>query len=751
MNIFSKRPLALILCITLSGFVASSSEEVWLRVCALFAIPLLILLSLLIKNGRRVLILSSVLLIISVLFSHLYFDFWFYPEKRFGDEVEITAEITAIQSDDYGYKMFIDTDSVDGALFSHYSLVSYISRDEAAPLQVGDVISFRAALSGFSNTDGFDSRKHYASDGINARADILGEIDIISHRENLFSEFKAIREDLRRRAIMQSDATTGNLVSALLLGEKDMLSDQLKRDFKYIGIMHTLALSGMHLAILTVGISKLLMVFGVGRRARDIISILFTALYMAFTGFPVSVMRAGFMLIISSLLTLLSRTKDSFTSLFIAVFIICIVTPYAIFDIALWLSAFATLGLVVLGEYYENRSKKTGKLSSFVNWCKTLILSSVFAVCATLPFSAVSFGGLSLLSPISTLVFSPLIELIMYIGTVMLILGDIFPIGSLLSPVCKFTQWLAGVFASVEGVYASVNFTLTTILIIGVSVLLFLFMILKIRHKREAVCIITASFFVMLGIAYLQNQTEKFKDNVIFESSDNTSYLVIKSSGDVGLICSASSNYEQNYIINALQNEHISRVDKLYITHYSFGISKYISDIASRCDIKEVLLPTPRSVDEKTHLDLVRNSLADYRMEISTYSSGEEHAIGKTKILPTYLSEYEDKTKFAFKITDGDVYYAYLSSGILEGDTYGIAENLLRGANTAIFASVGYKHKEAVYLKSPYQTIRRLIISSENLFITQNVKKYYLENGTEIIMHPEKISAAEKQNGAYKI
>ncbi len=449
MNIFDKRPLALILSVLLAGFVASSTEEVWLRVLAIAAIPLLISLSVLIKNKRKVLIISTVALLISILCSYLYFDFWFYPENRFSGDVEISGEITNLSQSNYGYTMYIRTDHINNAPLSGYNLISYISRDDAAPLKVGNVISFTATLSGFEKDEDFDARNYYSSLGINGKAEISGDIVLVSHRDNIMNNFSLMRENLRRRAIMQSDSHTGNLVAALLLGERDMLSGQLRRDFKYIGITHVLALSGMHLAILTVGISKLLLMFGVGKRWRDIISIIFTAAYMAFTGFPVSVVRAGVMLIIASLLRLLSRTTDALTSLVLAVFIICVLSPYSIFDIALWLSAFATLGLVVLMEYTQSVERKPDRLSAFLHRISLLVVSSVFAVCATLPFSAFSFDGISILSAISTMIFSPLIELIMYIGTFMLLFGDIVPIGDILSVICKFTEWLAGTFSSV--------------------------------------------------------------------------------------------------------------------------------------------------------------------------------------------------------------------------------------------------------------------------------------------------------------
>ena len=743
MNIFDKRPLALILCISLAGFVTFSCEEVWLRVLALLAIPLLILLSALLKGKRKLLIVATVTLVISIFCSYLYFDFWFYPQNIFKGEVQASGQIVQLEQTKNGYKMYIETDNIDNAPASRYTLISYVSKEEAAPLKAGDIISFSATLSGFEGGD-FDLADYYRSLGINAMVEITGDITVTSHRENLTTSFAYIRENLRRRAIMQSDAHTGNLVAALLLGERNMLSGQVLRDFKYIGIMHTLALSGMHLAILTLAISKLLMLIGVGKRTRDILSILFTAFYVAFTGFSASVLRAGLMLIISSLLKLLSRTSDSLTSLVLAVFIICAATPFSIFDIGLWLSAFATLGLIVLGEYIAtDKEKEPVKLKATARFLKILILSTIFAISATLIFSAFSFGGVSMVSPISTMIFSPLIELIMYTGTFMLIFGNILPVGDLLSPICKFTEWLAGALASLKGVYASTEFTLSSIMIVLLFVLLVIFMLFNIKHRARFATLITVWFFLTLGTAFVQNYSLTLKDDIAFESSKESSYFIIKSEGEVALISSGAYSFEQYNVTGSLRESYVFRIDKLCITHYSFVLPDYLNEILERCDVKDIILPTPRSEEEKALLKLLENTLTDYRVKISTVGKDTKVTVGDVNITQTYFSEFGENMRAAFKIENGTTKIAYLSSGMLEKDTYAIANDLLLGASIAIFGSTGEQYKEGVYMKTPYPLLDRLIISSENLYITQSVKSYYLNSGCDIVMHPDKISLTE--------
>jgi predicted membrane metal-binding protein len=142
------------------------------------------------------------------------------------------------------------------------------------------------------------------------------------------------------------------------------------------------------------------------------------------------------MLIISSLLYFLSRDNDSITSLFVAVSVIVAVSPYSIYDLSLWLSAFATLGVVTYSEWRSEQPKETRKAKRLMCKLGDTLAFSAFAITPTLFISYFIFDGISILSPIATPIFSLPIELIMYLGTAMLIIGKIlsghkYPVKSL--------------------------------------------------------------------------------------------------------------------------------------------------------------------------------------------------------------------------------------------------------------------------------------------------------------------------------
>ena len=91
MNLLDKRPLSTILAIMLGGLVfyayadkGSVARAVLLLCCACFVIAFAVF-KIFFKKRRLILIVSACALLITTVFSHIYFDLWFKPYERFED------------------------------------------------------------------------------------------------------------------------------------------------------------------------------------------------------------------------------------------------------------------------------------------------------------------------------------------------------------------------------------------------------------------------------------------------------------------------------------------------------------------------------------------------------------------------------------------------------------------------------------------------------------------------------------------
>ncbi|MGY8927758.1 MAG: ComEC/Rec2 family competence protein, partial [Flavobacteriales bacterium] len=134
---------------------------------------------------------------------------------------------------------------------------------------------------------------------------------------------------------------------ALILGNKELLSTEIKTSFSRAGAMHVLAVSGLHVGIILAFLIFVLERFPriFSRRAAILISILFIWIYAGITGFSPSVLRATIMFSIIVFGDVFGKQSSRFNSLGFSAFLMIVWNPLIIYDIGFQLSYLAMLGI----------------------------------------------------------------------------------------------------------------------------------------------------------------------------------------------------------------------------------------------------------------------------------------------------------------------------------------------------------------------------------------------------------------------
>lgn len=738
MNIFEKRPLCLILCIGLCGFLFFSFENRLLRILVPAVAILLFILSFILRKDKYkqiIMRLSAGAILLAGILSFLYFDLYFKAYDLYDGQVEIVGTVEAVtETSSYTSRLFVRAESINGK-DSSYCFYAYPTKSEAKGVIEGTRIKFKANLDGFSD----ESYTNNVSKGINAYASDVEELEILEYTDGSLSlRFNRIREYLTRYTMLLSSKDGGAIVSALLLGERDYLPDQLRLDFRRIGISHILALSGMHLAILSMGIGKLLTLFNIKKKTRVLVTAVFVFLYMALTGFSVSVVRAGVMLIISSLLYLLGRSHDSLTSLSVAVLVICLFEPHAIMDISLWLSALATFGIIAFSEFTAGLEKPKTKKAAILRYFVLAILASVFAISATLAVSTTAFGGFSLLAPITTIIFSFLAEIIMYLGCIMMLIGWLIPVGWLINPLCSLMSYLAGVFSSINIAYVSSNFEVAVIAIIIYTLCFYLFLVLKLKKPKRALKILLCLYILVTVLPTGLTVKQGYTETVAFHSDYRCDQMLIRSKNEVCLINSAQ--YSQNTAYSAvdfLEETNVTYLDKYYLTHYSWSIDDDVETLLYNVSVGEIYIPEPRNDDEEAILKILQKSVEDHRTKVVVFRIYETVYVGDYHINILYSEPYGKTSMNAFAVAKWDEVYTYISSGLLTGNTANTFKKYLPFTDHLILGDHGKKYKDKIYIEECYDDIDSMILHSENVFLVQKNMQFYLDNGCDIYSHPE--------------
>ncbi len=224
---------------------------------------------------------------------------------------------------------------------------------------------------------------------------------------------------------------------ALMLGEKRALYDaDLDIPLRSAGIMHAVAVSGMHLAFL-IGAVQLL--FG-RRRFLSLLSLPLLGVFALMAGAAPSVLRAGFMAALVLLAPALERENDPATSLTAALLLILLCQPFAAGSASLQLSFAAMAGVLWLtGPLYRwMRERLFGarEIPGAAHKAITAVAASLASMAPTMPLGALHFGTLTLAAPLTNLLVFWLLP-IAFVGSFAAVL-----LGMLSLPLGTFAAWL---------------------------------------------------------------------------------------------------------------------------------------------------------------------------------------------------------------------------------------------------------------------------------------------------------------------
>lgn len=145
--------------------------------------------------------------------------------------------------------------------------------------------------------------------------------------------------------------TSGQLVKALLTGDKSDLTKEITGIFRDSGASHILALSGLHLCVLYILLARLTAPLGNSpwiRRLRYSLIIVAALFYSIMTGATPSIIRAFLFITINETAKLLGRKRDPVRVLLAALTIQLALKPDVITSVAFQLSYMAMAGIFLL-------------------------------------------------------------------------------------------------------------------------------------------------------------------------------------------------------------------------------------------------------------------------------------------------------------------------------------------------------------------------------------------------------------------
>jgi competence protein ComEC len=202
-----------------------------------------------------------------------------------------------------------------------------------------------------------------------------------------------------------------NLLLGILIGARKALPDEVINNFNATGVSHVIAISGYNISIIVSGLGFLDRKFG--RRFNFWLTLSVILAFVIMSGASASVIRAALM---GGLVLVSSRVGRLYAitpALCAAASAMLVLNPRILYwDASFQLSFLATAGVVYIAPLLESFTETWPGLLGI----KSIILTTLSAIIATLPFMLLQFGRLSIVAPLVNILILPLVPTSMLFG-----------------------------------------------------------------------------------------------------------------------------------------------------------------------------------------------------------------------------------------------------------------------------------------------------------------------------------------------
>ncbi len=502
------------------------------------------------------------------------------PEKQ-----HLTVEGTVLSTEErgYGWQVILTADraTLDTGKLLPDNIRLLLEFEEQPDLKIGNKICVKGSKKEFypcTNKGNFNEKEYYYEQKIALKLKVH-EYTVKNHS---FSEIREELQKIRKLLCANIDRACNNreasVLKAVIYGEKSELEQETKDLYVKNGIAHILAVSGLHMSIVGMGIYRLF------RKkftffTSGIISFAVILCFGIMTGFGVSVKRAVYMMLLQITADLFGRKYDFKSAVSFSMLLILVENPYAIYSASFLLSGSAMVSLGFIYPEFElwffgkKRQKKNFKKESAKS-----VLSGFLLWLVGLPAVACFYFEIPTYSVFLNLLILPMLSVLFLSGMAASFLMAVFPqagifvcgIGVFCVKICNFLCSQAEKLP-----YASVVIGKPTFLKVGFfygSLLVFIAVMRFYKTGRSIYrkLFLSCCFFaVLLFVIFLRPQHQALFISVI-DVGQGDCILVENENGHTYLIDSGSSsikNAAKYKVIPYLKSRGIARLDYVMVSH----------------------------------------------------------------------------------------------------------------------------------------------------------------------------------------
>ena len=560
---------------------------------------------------------------------------WFYPpqfvsfDNAAGGQVTLTGQVYAKEfQKGYDSPVLLLYIAPSALYFQNQEIPfdkNFICRMQAdSPVpSIGSYVVVEGVLREFepaTNPGQFDARLYYATLDISARIDkavvVREEEKAFSLQEELWQFRCRLSEGLD--AVFEADDAA--VLKAMLLGDKSGLPADLKKNYKESGILHILAISGLHISVLGMGMHRVLCKLRVSWKCCTILCAIAMILYGVMVGMPVSAFRAVFMFLLRLFAEWKGRTYDMQTALAVVAVLLLVQQPLYLLHAGFLLSFSAVAAIVwlkpcLLPPLSERFGTKGTSFLKNLNHRLDAPVTSLAILFFTLPIQLLFYFEITVYAPIFNLFVLPFVGALLAAGVGALSLWWLLPFLPFLTNVLAlFVHWILAAYEQGAKMVSNLDGAICTAGCPDVGqVICYMVLLCLVRFVKKliwkyrigllcgAVFVLTISLHRGFSVTMLdvgQGQC------ICMRLPDGSTWLYDGGSLDV-------NGVGEYRIVPYLKSQGISTLDAVFLSHGDADHINGVTEMLVEGDIEIELLVLPVSEKDSVYAALPVDGLAE--------------------------------------------------------------------------------------------------------------------------------------------
>lgn len=429
----------------------------------------------------------------------------------------ITGKVPSVQNEEVGYISFVlencTIKDADKIIYDNMD-IKIIYMGDSYNVTAGDIITFndyliKEEIYDFGKFNSFSTPYNIYFSCIT-----YAEITTLKNDQTIKDKIHLKVKDAFFDAM---DYKSASLAYAVTFGDKNMISQNVSDGFKYSGLAHILAVSGLHTTIIFTMIAFLLSrIRFLNKYVTGTIIAILLIFYAYLCNFAPSIVRASIMCIIAYFALCSSLKSDFLNTLGISGIIILIFNPLDLFNVGFCLSFACMLGIALFAKPLYN-------LFSFmkIDFIKSTLSMTTATQITTLPFMAYYFGYFSFISFIANVILLPIFTFLF----TFIIIGAI--ISLLFTPYIylQVLSFFLNIFIDLSVYLASFDYLIVPLCEIGIiGILCYLILMFVIRNKlfikKTTKIILCSALITTVIISCIYSSTPKTELNTSFSVKD---------------------------------------------------------------------------------------------------------------------------------------------------------------------------------------------------------------------------------------